>query len=166
MHKLECIKMFFHSKSGWERQWSVSVLKSSFPVKDATLRRISPSSLHRCICKRGERVALQTAQACIVIHWKVDPFRVRVFFFFDSESRRPSITPSKTARWTQLSVRQDWRRISTFGQRSMETSLPVVAQVSPVETKRLKKIQRGAHVVSRISIASIAAIYRIGYTFF
>ena len=33
----------------------------------------------------------------------------------------------------------------------METSLPVAAQVSPVETKRLKKIQRGAHVVSRIS---------------
>ena len=33
--------------------------------KDATPRTISLSSLHRCICKRGERVALQTA--CIVI---------------------------------------------------------------------------------------------------
>lgn len=33
----------------------------------------------------------------------------------------------------------------------METSLPVVAQVSPVETKRLKEIQREALVVSRMS---------------
>lgn len=164
VYKLECIKMFFHSKSGWERQWSVSVwavfqlspTAREFYVlpdqKDATPRTISPSSLYRCICKRGKRVALQTSQACIVIHWQVDPFRVRFFFFFfDSESRRPFITSSKTARWTQLSVRQDWRRISAFGQRSMETSLPVAAQVSPVETKRLKKIQRGEHVVSRIS---------------
>ena len=170
VYKLECIKMFFHSKSGWERQWSVSVwavfqlspTAREFYVlpdqKDATPRTISPSSLYRCICKRGKRVALQTSQACIVIHWQVDPFRVRFFFFFvDSESRRPFIASSKTARWTQLSVRQDWRRISTFGQRSMETSLPVIAQVSPFETKRLKKIQRGAHVVSRIW-ASITAI--------
>ena len=50
--------------------------------KDGTPRTISPSSLHRCVCKRGERVALQTAQACIVIHWQVDPYGVRFFFFF------------------------------------------------------------------------------------
>lgn len=93
VYKLECIKMFFHSKSGWERQWSVSVwavfqlspTAREFYVlpdqKDATPRTISPSSLYRCICKRGERVALQTAQACIVIRWQVDPFRVRFFFF-------------------------------------------------------------------------------------
>ena len=91
--QLECIKMFFHSKSGWERQWSVSVwavfqlspTAREFYVlpdqKDATPRTISPSSLYRCICKRGERVALHTAQACIVIRWQVDPFRVRFFFF-------------------------------------------------------------------------------------
>ena len=120
--------------------------------KDAKPSAISPSSLLRCICKRGERVALQTARACIVIHWQVDPYRVRVFFFFfNTESRRPFIASLNTASWTQLSVRQDWRRISAFRQRSMETSLPVVAQVSAVETKRLKKIQRGAHVVSRMS---------------
>ena len=94
VYKLECIKMFFHSKSGWERQWSVSVwavfqlspTAREFYVlpdqKDATPRTISPSSLYRCICKCGKRVALQTSQACIVIHWQVDPFRVRFFFFF------------------------------------------------------------------------------------
>ena len=136
----------------FEKQWT----QNHPQYLSGLSRALYPTTfLEIAIWKRGKRVALQTAQACIVILWQVDPYRVRVFFFFfffsDVESRRPFITSPNTARWTQLSVRQDWRRISAFGQRSMETSLPVVAQVSPVETKRLKKMQRGAHVVSRIS---------------
>ena len=80
---------------------------------------------------------LQTARA--IIWGEGDPYRVRVLI--DAGSHRSQLPV----------IRQDWLRISTFGQRAQDTCLRDVVdiKVSPVGEQKLIQIE--AYVVPEIS---------------
>ena len=78
-----------------------------------------------------------------------EPYRVRVLF--DAGSHRSFIT-SKAAHRAQLaSIRQEWLRISTFGQRSKDMCLRDVVEVKVSPTDGQKVIPIEGYVVPEIS---------------
>lgn len=78
-----------------------------------------------------------------------EPYRVRVLF--DAGSHRSFIT-SKAAHRAQLaSIRQEWLRISTFGQRSKDMRLRDVVEVKVSPTDGQKVIPIEGYVVPEIS---------------